>query len=215
MIRTSPVGTTKARKPVRHLSKKTRTRGNKANGPAKQVLFVQGAGRDVHDSWDNKLVASLKEALGPGYMIRYPRMPDEANPDPVAWKRVIDRELAHLRDGAILVGHSIGAAILIDCLADRDVQRRLAGIFLVAAPFIGDGGWPSGDLRPTKEAVRDLPGGAPVFLYQGDDDETVPLSHVGMLEGALPHAAIRRLDGRDHQLNDDLSELARDIRRLG
>jgi predicted alpha/beta hydrolase family esterase len=209
------VGAAKPRKAVRRLRKKRPTEGNKVNGRAKQVLFVQGGGRDVHDSWDNKLVASLKEALGPGYTIRYPRMPDEANPDPVAWKHIIARELKHLSDGVILVGHSVGAAILIDYLADGDVERRLAGVFLVATPFIGGAGWPSGELRPTKKLVHDLPHGAPLYLYQGGEDQTVPFSHIGMFEKALPHAAIRRLDGRNHQLNDNLSELAHDIRLLG
>jgi len=114
----------------------------------------------------------------------------------------------------ILVGHSIGAAILIDYMADGNLERRPDGIFLIAAPFIGDRGWPSDDLRPTKELASLLPDEAPRFLYHGRDDETVPFSHVGMLAKALPHATVRRFKGRNHQLNDNLSELAHDIRRL-
>jgi fermentation-respiration switch protein FrsA (DUF1100 family) len=63
--------------------------------------------------------------------------------------------------------------------------------------------------------VGELPSGAPLYLHQGRNDETVPFSHVGMLAKALPHATIRRLKGRDHQLNNDLSEVARDISLLG
>jgi predicted alpha/beta hydrolase family esterase len=181
---------------------------------SKQVLFVQGGGKGTHDEWDNKLVASLEQALGPGYTIRYPRMPREADPDAVAWKKAIARELGKL-SGAILVGHSVGAAILLDYLANGNLARRLGGVFLIATPYIGEGGWPSEELRPTKELAGELPGGAPLYLYQGGNDETVPSSHVGMLAKALPHATIRRLKGRDHQLNDDLSEVARDISLLG
>jgi hypothetical protein len=57
---------------------------NKGTRRANQVLFVQGGGKDVHDSWDKRLVASLKKELGAAYTIRYPRMPDEGNPDPAA-----------------------------------------------------------------------------------------------------------------------------------
>jgi predicted alpha/beta hydrolase family esterase len=213
------VGATQARKSIRKLPKKTRTATDRQTSTLKRrvkhVLFVQGGGRDTHDSWDNKLVASLKQALGSGYRIRYPRMPDEADPDPVAWKKVITRELRRLSDGVILVGHSLGAAILIDYLGDGSPKHRLAGVFLIAPPFMGDGGWPSDDLRPTKELVSDLPEGAPLYLYQGSDDETVPSSHIGMFAKTLPHATIRRFEGRNHQLNDDLSEVARDISLLG
>ena len=30
----------------------------------RQVLFVQGAGPDAHDGWDDKLADSLQRALG-------------------------------------------------------------------------------------------------------------------------------------------------------
>ena len=137
------------------------------------------------------------------------------DPDPKAWKEAIDRELRKLSDGVILVGHSIGAAILIDYLGDGNLERRPSGVFLNSTPFIGDSGWPSDDLRPTRALASLLPDEAPLYLYHGRDDETVPFSHVGMFAKALPHATIRRLEGRNHQLNDrKLSELARDIRRL-
>jgi predicted alpha/beta hydrolase family esterase len=182
---------------------------------SKSVLFVQGGGKDVHAAWDNRLVASLERELGSGYAVRYPRMPDEANPKPAPWKEAIGRELRQLGEGTVLVGHSVGAAILLDYLADGDGRQVTpAGVFLIAPPFIGDGGWPSDELRPTKRAAASLPKGVPIHLYQGRDDETVPVAHVGMFAKVLPDAKIRTLDGRDHQLNDDLSEVARDIQRL-
>ena len=39
----------------------------------KQVLFIQGGGKAVHDEWDSKLVNSLARQLGSDYDIRYPR----------------------------------------------------------------------------------------------------------------------------------------------
>lgn len=211
-------GTARARKPVRGLPKKTGSaagsRGSNVKPRTRQLLFVQGGGRDAHDAWDDKLVASLRKALGPAYTIRYPRMPDEADPDPATWRRTIARELGKLHDGAVLVGHSIGGAILMDYLAEGTLTRRLAGVFLIATPFIGDGGWPSEDLRPTRQAARALHDGPPFHFYQGGKDETVPVSHVDRLAEAFPKATIRRLAGRNHQLNDDLSEIAHDIALL-
>jgi len=179
------------------------------------VVFVQGGGEDVHDTWDNRLVASLEQALGAGYTVRYPRMPKEADPDPRAWKTAIARELARtpgsVRDSAIiLVAHSVGAAILLELLAEVGSAGRISGVFLVAPPFIGDGGWPSGELRPTKQAAAAIQADVmPLYLYFGANDETVPASHARSFEAAFPRAHIRRLPGHDHQLNDDLSAVAR------
>ena len=39
--------------------------------------------------------------------------------------------------------------------------------------------------------------------------------HVGLYARAIPQAVVRRLNGRDHQLNNDMSEVAAEIRRLG
>lgn len=51
-----------------------------------QVLFVQGGGKRVHDEWDNRLVESLERELGREYAVRYPRMPQEADPKYAQWK---------------------------------------------------------------------------------------------------------------------------------
>jgi predicted alpha/beta hydrolase family esterase len=192
----------------------TRMKRKKPGTIPRQVLFVQGGGEGAHDEWDNKLVASLQQALGPRYTIRYPRMPGEGDLDATAWKKAIGRELGKLGAGAILVAHSIGAAIVLDHLAGGDPTPRLGGVFLIAAPYIGEGGWPSTELRPTKALAGDLPRGVPLHLYQGRSDETVPFSHLGLLAKALPQATKLPLKGRDHQLNDDLSEVARDISLL-
>jgi hypothetical protein len=50
-----------------------------------------------------------------------------------------------------------------------------------------------------------------MFPYHGRQDETVPFAHVALYAKALPQAVVRHLDGRNHQLNDDLSEVAADI----
>ncbi|MCV9942094.1 alpha/beta hydrolase [Rhizobium sp. WYCCWR 11279] len=177
----------------------------------KQVLFVQGAGEGVHDHWDDKLVASLKRELGGNYVVRYPRMPGEDNPSFSAWKAALMKEFASLEDGAMLVGHSFGGTILIHALAEQPPTPRLGGLFLIAAPFIGEGGWPSDDIGDAEDFSGSLPPGLPVRLYHGTDDDEVPTAHVHLYAKAIPHAVVRTLDGRDHQFNDDMSEVARDI----
>lgn len=180
----------------------------------KQVLFVQGAGEGTHDRWDNKLVDSLREALGPDYEIRYPVMPNEADPGYAPWKTALEKEFAALDPGAILVGHSLGGTILINVLAERS-PRRAGAILLIAAPFIGAGGWTSEEIESRPDLAARLPEAVPVYLYHGSDDETAPYTHLELYARAIPGAHVRRLNGRDHQLNNDLSEIANDIRELG
>jgi hypothetical protein len=42
----------------------------------------------------------------------------------------------------------------------------------------------------------------------------VPFAHLGLFAKAIPRAAAHPLEGRDHQLNNNISEIARDIERL-
>ena len=177
----------------------------------KQILFIQGGGEGVHDQWDNQLVSSLADKLSPSYEISYPRMPDEGDPSYAAWRGAIVKAIAGLPDNLILVGHSVGATILVNALAEEPLQKTFAGIFLIATPFIGPGGWPSDDIKPARNLGARLPENAPIYFYHGSDDETAPIGHVELYKQAIPQAHVRRLDGRDHQLNNDLSEVAADI----
>ncbi len=180
----------------------------------KQVLFIQGGGAGTHDEWDNKLAASLSQELGPGYNVLYPRMPNERDPSYSEWKVALAHELAGLDDGAILVGHSIGGTILINAIAEAPPNLKIDGIFLIAAPFVGAGGWPSKEFNTKINLGGQLPPNTPIYLYHGTKDDTAPLSHVELYEKAIPGAIVRRLLGRNHQLNDDLVEIAEDIRNL-
>jgi predicted alpha/beta hydrolase family esterase len=177
-----------------------------------EILFVQGGGPNVHDDWDQKLVDNLVQALGPGYRVRYPRMPNEADPHYATWKPALVKELEALDDGAILVGHSVGGTMLIHALAEYSSGFRPRALVLVSAPFIGEGGWPSDELPAKKSFGAQLP--SSVLLYQGADDDTVPSKHAQLYEQAIPNAVLHVLPGRDHQLNNDMTEVAQGIRSL-
>ncbi|MDF7773740.1 alpha/beta hydrolase [Sphingomonas sp. AOB5] len=176
-----------------------------------QILFVQGAGEGVHDGSDDKLVASLKRELGGGYSVIYPRMPDEADPQYAIWRPALREALGGLEDGAVLVGHSVGGTMLIHALAEQAPDFRIGALALIAAPFIGKHGWPSDELAERHDFGERLPAGAPVFLYHGTADEEVPPAHLQLYVHTMPDAVARLLDGRDHQLGNDLSAVAADL----
>lgn len=181
----------------------------------RQLLFIQGGGEGAHDRWDDKLVASLARALGADWEIRYPRMPDEGDPHYAAWKAAIGREIAGLDAGAVVVGHSIGGTMLIHALAEAPPAVWPAAVVLVAAPYVGAGGWPAGEIAETRGIGARLPAGVPVHVFHGDADDTAPVAHAALWARAVPGAAVHLLAGRGHQLGEDLREVAGVIAGLG
>jgi pimeloyl-ACP methyl ester carboxylesterase len=176
----------------------------------RHILFIQGGGAGAHDQWDNQLFDSLRRGLADGYEVRYPRMPDEADPSYARWSVAIRRELADLADG-VVVGHSVGGTILIHALAERAPERRLRAIMLVAAPFVGAGGWPGSEFELPPDLGARLPREVPVHIFHGLQDQTAPPAHADLYARAIPQARLHRLPGRDHQLDNDLTEVASTI----
>ena len=175
----------------------------------RQLLFIQGGGAGVHDEWDEKLFDSLRRELGDGYEVRYPRMPGEDDPSYARWSAAIRREMTALNDGAVVAGHSVGGTILINALAEQPPEWDLGAIVLIAAPFVGAGGWPGDEFELPYDLGARLPPGVPVHVFHGLQDETAPPSHADLYARAIPQAQLHRLPGRDHQLNNDLSEVAK------
>lgn len=103
----------------------------------RQILFVQGGGKDAHDLWDDKLVDSLRQLLPNDYEIRFP----------------------------------------------TDLDAR-------------------------------LPKDVPIHLWHGLDDDIVPPAHVHPCARAIPRARVHHLRGRDHQFNNELSDIAAAILSL-
>jgi predicted alpha/beta hydrolase family esterase len=179
----------------------------------KQVLFIQGAGEGAYEE-DEKLAASLRDAIGVEYNVIYPKMPNEENPEDEVWISQITKELASLDGKVILVGHSVGGAVLLKYLLKEKVQNPIAGIFLISMPYWGPED-EEGEEYPLHEGfASQLPKDVPIFLYHSRDDEWVPFAHLEIYAEKIPQATIRKFDGRGHQFNNDLSEVAADIKSL-
>lgn len=174
-----------------------------------EVLFVHGAGAGAYEC-DARLARSLQRELGSRYRVHCPRMPDEANPRYPAWKAAVLEAFDALHDGCVLVGHSVGGVVLLQVLAQAPLRLKPGALGLIAPPFLGPGGWPSDGIGRFPGAAC-LPAGLPVFLHHGTHDEVVPPAHARLYAQAMPRATVRLLPRRNHQLDDDLSELARDV----
>jgi pimeloyl-ACP methyl ester carboxylesterase len=102
--------------------------------------------------------------------------------------------------------------MLVHALAEEPPKQRIGAILLLSTPFIGEGGWPSDEIAPKPDLGAKLPDGVPVHLFHGTEDETAPPNHAELYARAIPQAEVHRLPGRDHQLNNDLGEVAELVR---
>ena len=177
------------------------------------ILFIQGGGEGAYEA-DKQLALNLQNALGKTYNINYPKMPDENDPAYHLWKVKIDQELKKIESKVILTGHSVGGYLLLKYLSEEKIDKHIEGIFLISIPFLGEGGWKYEDMILDKDFASKLPPGTPIFFYHSTNDEIVPFSHLALYAKELPQATIRKIAGRGHQLNNDLTEIVRDIKNL-
>ena len=178
------------------------------------ILFIQGGGDDGYEA-DAKLAASLQQALGAAYYVRYPEMSsDDAAPD-FGWPRQIGIEISLVDGEVILVAHSLGASMLLKYLSESGVKNRtIKGMFLISTPFWrGKEDWVQG-LKLQKDFADKLPKEIPVFLYHSRDDEVVSFAHLKLYAQKLPQAIVREIESGGHQLDNDLTLVAKDIESL-
>ena len=177
------------------------------------ILFIQGGGNNGYEA-DKALVSSLQKHLGAAYKIDYPKFPsDESLPD-FGWMQYIDQLLLQSPDELILVGHSLGASMLLKFLSEKGVVKTIKGLFLIATPFWhGKEEWKAG-LKLQENFAGQLPPTLPVFFYHCQDDDVAPVSDLDYYMQKLTHASFRKIKTGGHQLNNDLTLVANDIKSI-
>jgi predicted alpha/beta hydrolase family esterase len=181
---------------------------------ATPVLFIHSGGPQGHHEGSDDLVKHLRQGLHDDHVVLYPRMPDPENPEYELWKLTLDRELSALDDEVILIGHSLGASVLLKFLSEECCEKSIMGLFLVAPPFFGEPGWEVDEyeLRPDFEVnLRRIPN---IFLYHSRNDTVVPFNHLTQFADKLPQAVSRAFENRGHLFMSGLPELVDDIRNL-
>ncbi|KQW42466.1 MULTISPECIES: alpha/beta hydrolase [unclassified Roseateles] len=176
----------------------------------KHVLFIQGGGEGAHAA-DAPLAASLRQALGDGYEVHYPRMHGEDDPSLEPWKAQIAAELSPLRGAVTLVGHSLGGSMLLRYLAEQTPPVPIAALFLLAAPAWDGEQWVFDELVLPPDLGDQLAAVGRITIYHCRDDETVPFAHLALHAARLPRATTRPLARGGHQFDNDLSAVATDI----
>lgn len=177
----------------------------------KQILFIHGGGDDGYGA-DYKMLPSLKQALGADFKIHYPKMQeDETDALAALWLEQIDTGISGFYTDLILVGHSLGASMLLKYLSEFKVSGNIKAIFLIAPPFWdGTQDWIQ-PLKLKENFAEKLPGNLPLFFYQTRDDDIVPYEQFERYKVEVPWATFREIPSGGHQFNNDLSIVAMDI----
>src|SRR5215831_17926127 len=81
------------------------------------IFLIQGAGAGAYEV-DKHLATSLSHSLGPQYEVHYPALPHEEDASYEEWKHHLEKELAPMQGPIVLVGHSVGASILIKWMSE-------------------------------------------------------------------------------------------------
>ena len=179
----------------------------------KNVIFFHGGSEEDYEA-DAKLVDSLKSKLGSGYSVHYPLLPDNGTPD-MGRRKQISHEISASEENVILVGHSLGASMLLVCLSEIQIRKKMSGIFLLATPFWnGKEDW----VEPFKlkpNFANEIDKNTPLFFYHCRDDEEVPFDQMATYKLQLPWATFREISVGGHQFNNDLTMVANDIKSIG
>lgn len=176
------------------------------------IIFLHGAGAGAYDE-DARMVADLARHLGDADTIDYPHLPEE-DEDDEAWLRAIGHAFDRARTPAFVVAHSIGGYLAVKHLVTKPATVTVAGLYLIAAPFPGgDENWTFAGFELPEAFGTSLPHEMPVFVYAAEDDEIVPFRHRDLYAAAIPGAVVRTVSG-GHQLGNDLSAVAADIRAV-
>ncbi len=164
------------------------------------MLFIHGAGGFDED---RRIADELAGSLGVSV-----RMPEFSDDDMSydAWAEPILGHLDSLSPNEIAVGHSFGASILLQVLADHP-ELTPAQVVLLAMPDWSRDGWDVADY-----AFRGPQPQVPITLHHCRDDEVVDFSHLTLNSAALPSARVVEHDSGGHQFDGVVDAVAAGIR---
>jgi predicted alpha/beta hydrolase family esterase len=181
----------------------------------KQVFFLHSAGLQGPHEGSSDFVSWLSANLGPEYEVIHPIMPSPEDPDYEPWKTQLHKKLAELQGDVILVGHSLGGAVLLKYLTEERITASITGLFLCATPFWGaDSDWQYEPFTLPDNFVEMLPNIPAIHLYHSKNDPYVPFSHFEQYKQAVPQAIAHEISGDSHAFDSGLPQLAKDIKAL-
>jgi predicted alpha/beta hydrolase family esterase len=181
----------------------------------KRILFIHSAGPQGPHQGSTDFIQTLRKQTGPDYRIITPKMPNPSHPLYNNWKSELERHLEYFDDEVILIGHSLGGALLLKYFSEMPYQKPVAALFVIASPFWGiESDWylPEFTLVPSFAArLLSIP---KISFYHSKDDEIVPIAHLNHYKQLIPFASFTELDHGGHLFNSGLPGLSHEILAL-
>ncbi|VXD11272.1 alpha/beta hydrolase [Marinoscillum sp. 108] len=180
--------------------------------PIKILFAHSGGGQGSVGQGSFDLVTYLKNELGNEFEMLYPIINDPEAPTYQMWKNLFINEFKKANKPTILIGHSLGASMLLKFISEEKPNFLISALYLVATPLWGKNGWDVDDFVLKDNFENELKQVNKIFLYQCKDDTIVPFKHFNFYKKAMPDATVRVLKGTDHAFANGLPELVDDIK---
>jgi len=173
---------------------------------------------DRINSSRNRWNRNLDELLGDEFEVIMPQMPCKQNAKYLEWKIYFEKIIPFLRDGVILIGHSLGGIFLAKYLSENIFPVKIVVVYLVSAPFDdserNDIGYSLGDFS-LPESLNELQNQVKkIFIFHSNDDLVVPIIDAHKYSEALPEAELLIFEDKGHFMHDNFAELVKAIRKL-
>ena len=138
-----------------------------------------------------------------------PAMPCKQNADYIAWSIWFEKVIPYLRDGVVLIGHSLGAGFLLRYLTENTLPVAVAQLHLVApcidqVPEFGIdfAHWSGFTTVPVE-----------THLWHSTDDTIVPIAQSEQFKEKYPEAELHTFTDRFHFLTEIFPELLVELQK--
>ena len=155
---------------------------------------------------------ALEQHLGDGFEVIRPKMPNAQNAKYLEWRIWFMKVLPFLKDGVLLVGHSLGGIFLAKYLNEEKIALNVQGTWLIAPPFQVGANESLADFTLGDSLERLAAQGGQITFYHSQDDPVVPFANLNEYQKRLPNAKVRIFNDRLHFNQPELPEIVEEIR---
>ncbi|MFZ3099902.1 MAG: alpha/beta hydrolase [Minisyncoccales bacterium] len=165
----------------------------------------------LHKEWKS----GLPDNLGESFDVLAPRMPNGSNAQYGEWKIWFQRLLELLDDGAIFIGHSLGAIFLVKYFSENKTAKKIKAAILIGAPHDDEGG---NEKLASFALARSLDGFGQqvpdIYLLHSHDDPVVPFLQLEKYKKALPGAKEMIFQDKGHFNMESFPEITDLIKNI-